>query len=148
MNLFLDCEFNGGFGDLMSMGIVSEDDNQEFYEEVALPEGTVIDPWVAEHVVPLMDGTGQSYSLFQNKLKRWLNKFPEVVVWVDHPADIEYFTRAINFGNGDWMRPKGQSMTFIVHDMISAKKSERPHHALYDAKAQRDSYLAKAGFEE
>jgi hypothetical protein len=51
MNLFLDCEFNGFGGELISMALVDGDGNY-FYE--VLP---CLEPinWVKENVLPMLD---------------------------------------------------------------------------------------------
>lgn len=52
MNLYIDCEFNGFGGQLISMALVAED-GTEFYEVVPLLEE--VTPWVAEHVMPVLN---------------------------------------------------------------------------------------------
>lgn len=44
MNIFIDCEFNGFGGQLMSMALVAED-GREFYEVLPLPLLDDIDPF-------------------------------------------------------------------------------------------------------
>ena len=52
MRYFLDVEFNGFGGDLISLALVPEDHTTEpFYE--ALPCADAV-PWVAGHVIPVL----------------------------------------------------------------------------------------------
>lgn len=51
INYYLDCEFNGFNGELISLALVSKE-RPSFYKVLPLPE--VIDPWVKENVIPIL----------------------------------------------------------------------------------------------
>ena len=53
MSLYLDTEFNGFGGELVSMGIATGASGNHFYE--VLPHPDKWHPWVAENVVPILD---------------------------------------------------------------------------------------------
>ena len=53
MRYFLDTEYNGFGGALLSLALVPEDGSEEFY--VTLECDDQIDPWVERHVVPFLD---------------------------------------------------------------------------------------------
>ena len=53
MRYFLDTEYNGFGGALLSLALVPEDGSEEFY--VTLACDTPIDPWVERHVIPYLD---------------------------------------------------------------------------------------------
>jgi hypothetical protein len=52
MRYFLDTEFNGFGGELISLALVPEHGDQEFYVVLPLPE--TLHPWVERHVVPYL----------------------------------------------------------------------------------------------
>lgn len=141
MLLFIDCEFNSMDGDLISLALVGEDGNQEFYEVVECHQ--TIHPWVQENVVPHLDKAALTRATFQNKLQHFLKKFPSVTVMADYPADLRYLMHVVETGPGEWMMI--QPLTLEIDDRLSAKASKVPHNALSDARALRDSWLALEG---
>ena len=52
MRYFLDTEFNGFGGALISLALVPEHGDQEYYATLPLPEP--VHPWVERHVVPYL----------------------------------------------------------------------------------------------
>lgn len=141
MNCFIDCEFNGGHGELISMAIVSQDGQRVFYEVVEHKEPTV--EWVAENVMPILDKPAIPMTAFKERLKKFLDAFPKLTLIADHAADLFYFTQAIVGAEG-WMMVEYQ-LDLRVDPNISAKKSTRKHNALEDAKALRLSWLQTNG---
>lgn len=139
MNLFIDNEFNGMGGALISMALVSEDGAREFYEVVPLKEPVV--GWVKENVMPILHKDPISYDEFQNRLKRFLQQFPSVNIIADYPDDIKYFMESVITGPGEWFET--QPLTTEVQDNLSAKKSKILHNALEDARALRHDWMEK-----
>jgi hypothetical protein len=143
MRLFGDAEFNQLDGGLISMALVSEDGTREFYEVVEIKEK--IHPWVAENVMPILDKEAVPYVEFQKRLKKFLSQFPTIHLVVNHPDDLVHFNRALITGTaGEWM--KFQPISMEIDDAVSGKASKRHHNALYDARAQRDSWLRNNGY--
>lgn len=137
MRIFIDCEFNGTHGALISMGLISEDGQRPFYEVVDFAEP--VDPWVLENVMPILEKPAIPYKEFQKKLFNYLKQFPTVTVVADHPADISRMCSAITISGGDWMELK--QISFEVIEALSAKESKTPHNAFQDAVAVRNSWL-------
>lgn len=142
MNCFIDCEFNGGHGELISMAIVSEDGQRVFYEVVEHKQPTV--DWVEENVIPILNKLPVPSSVFKERLKKFLDAFPKLTLIADHAADLFYFTQQIVGAEG-WMMVEYQ-LDLRVDPSISAKKSTILHNALEDAKALRLSWLQQNGF--
>ena len=142
MRIFIDCEFNGMNGGLISMGLVSEDGEREFYEVVECNEA--IDPWVKENVMPILEKDAIGYVEFQQRLKKFLKQFPALLITADYPDDIKHFCNAVITGAGEWMLL--QPLVMEVDDDLSAKKSKKLHNAIHDARAIRESWLKKNGF--
>lgn len=142
MQAFIDCEFNGGHGELISMAIVSEDGQRVFYEVVEHKAPT--EEWVAEHVMPILNKPAIPMAAFKERLKKFLDAFPKLTLIADHAADLFYFTQVI-IGAEGWMMVEYQ-LDLRVDPAISAKKSTQKHNALEDAKALRLSWLQHNGF--
>lgn len=145
MNLFLDCEFNDPNLTLMSLGLTSEDNKHEFYEVVRYDPEDITDDWVVKNVVPILKKTPIPMAEFQEKLKTFLEKFPQATIYVDHPNDVGYMSRAmITDDKGGWF---DIDIDFKIRTRLSAKASVTLHNAISDARAIRDSYLKLESFE-
>ncbi len=140
MKLFLDTEFNGFGGKLMSMALVPEDENvPELYRELEMTDQ--LDPWVKDNVVPLMNQDPISHRTFQNLLGAYLAGIGECTIVADWPDDIRHFCESLITGPGMSIMVF-HKITFEL-DMNIRYDSEVPHHALYDARAIRDNYKEK-----
>lgn len=138
--LFLDTEFNGFMGKLMSMALVPENvDDEYFYVELEIKDQ--IDPWVQENVVPHMFLPAVSYNEFQNKLANYLYDIGPCTIVADWPDDIRHFSESLITGPGMSIR-----LMHDIHfelDMNINYTSEVPHNALHDAIGIREAYLGK-----
>jgi hypothetical protein len=139
MRFFLDTEFNGFGGELMSMALVPENLNApEFYCEIE--EKDQLDPWVAKNVAPHMFQAPVRYSEFQIALSRYLLNIEadEITIVADWPDDIRYFCEAMITGPGE--RIIMPMIINFVLDLNIDYTSAVPHNALWDARAIRDTY--------
>ena len=130
MKLFLDCEFNGFNGGLISMALVAEDD-REWYEVVPCKRPNA---WVAQHVMPVL---GKPALLGKRALSmsllKFLRQFDAVHVVADWPEDIVHFCNALIAGPGYRITTPPLTMELSEVETIS----EMPHNALADARALR-----------
>ena len=133
MNIYIDCEWNGFGGQLLSMALVPADDSaNKLYVEFELPEN--IDPWVAENVIPHMDGlVRKSLAELPFILQAYLSQFDTVNIIADWPEDIERFCQAMILKPGYRIDTPPLSFQIVRVDAVSIL----PHHALWDAKALR-----------
>lgn len=135
--LFIDTEFNSFGGELMSMALVSGDGKHEWYQVLPLPAS--IDPWVAEHVVPLLDKEPMTRAEFQLSLKVFLERFDQPTIYADWYTDLAHFFNA--FAGEDhstsFSFPCRAVLLKDVPDLISAI----PHNALADARSIRDWFM-------
>lgn len=142
MLTFIDCEFNGFGGKLMSMALVPQNPSwPEFYEELEIKDQ--IEPWVQTNVVPHMFKAPVSYSEFQAKLSQylWDMRHNDITVVADWPDDLRYFMEAIITGPGERI-----NMPTVINfrlDLNIEYDSAVPHNALWDARAIRDVYREK-----
>ena len=149
MIIFIDCEYNGWGGALISMALVPLDpDAPTFYEVVQPPPCTAIDAWVEANVLPHLDMAGDPLTRedFAAKLARYLARFSAVHLVADWPEDVELFCRHLITGPGE--RIDTPPLTMEVRRDIDTELSAIPHHALHDAFALRRSWQAATNSQE
>lgn len=141
MKLFLDTEFNGFQGKLMSMALVPEDPTKpEFYKELEMKDQ--LDPWVLKNVVPHMTMVPCSHNEFQQALTQYLWNVGDCTIVADWPDDIRYFCESLITGPGMCIN-LFHKIKFEL-DFGIDYQSEVPHNALYDARAIRDVYMKRS----
>lgn len=137
MNLFLDCEFNGFNGALISMALVDEKSTC-FYEVL---ECTTPIKWVAEHVIPRLNKTPIQLTEFQSKLKTFLFNYDKIHIIADWPEDISLFLNSLIVSPGRHIVTPMLTMALWKpeqnHRLID---SQQPHNALSDAFALLKNY--------
>lgn len=146
MRLFLDTEFNGFGGRLISMALVPEDGSREFYQELEMHEQ--LEPWVRDNVVPHLILPPSSYHEFQQALAQYLHAIGDCTIIADWPDDIRYFCEALITGPGEMISFQ-RTIKFEL-DLSIKYESLVPHNALHDARAIKEFYMKKfrKSFEE
>ena len=140
MRLFLDTEFNGFQGKLMSMALVPEVESvPEFYKELIITDQ--LDPWVRENVVPHMILQPVGYGQFQQELADYLWLLGECTIIADWPDDIRHFCESLITGPGQCLGLL-PNINFKL-DFGIEYESKVPHNALFDARAIRDFYMKR-----
>lgn len=137
--LFLDTEFNGFGGKLMSLALVPEDiwRTPYFYRELEMKDQ--LESWVRENVVPHMFMVPISRSQFQQNLANYLWKIGDCTIIADWPDDIRYFCESLITGPGmslNLLHNIGFYLDFGIQ-----YESAVPHNALHDAMAIREHYI-------
>lgn len=137
MSLFLDCEFDGHEGRLISIALVA-DDGDEFYEVMhdALINDT--NDWVKEHVWPMLNKapTNKPYG-WRDDLHDFLRKHVGETIVADSPADFWYLMGLVHeMKNGKYRYINlDLNMSFVISGQYQSKI---PHNALEDAKALKE----------
>jgi len=147
MRFFLDTEFNGFGGELMSIALVPEYGTREYYAVLPPPEH--MHPWVERHVVPYLDSvpTGLKTErlpagVIAREIARFLADEEERVIVADWPDDIAYFCRLLMTGPGEMVTIGSLAFTLVdLAGFSTARNSKVPHNALHDARALRDFVL-------
>ena len=147
MRYFLDCEFNGFGGALMSLGLAPEDGGEEYYVEIPLEEEP--EEWVARHVVPYLHSVPD---MLYNRLDRiaaahdiarYLSADPDPEIVADWPEDIALFCRLLLTAETEIVDISSLRFHFIrTPGFSTARNSRVPHNALHDARALRDHILS------
>jgi hypothetical protein len=144
---FLDTEYNGFGGALLSLALVPEDGGEEFY--VTMECDSPIEPWVERHVVPFLDmvpetlkGPRLSRQAAAETLAAWLahDSAPDIVA--DWPEDLAQLAMLLVTGPGLMVPVPPLSLHFVpLHGFSPAANSVIPHNALHDARALRDHVM-------
>lgn len=142
MRYYLDAEFNGFGGPLISIALAPErTDHLSFYGAVACSQPT---PWVARHVLPVLDIEPIAYAELQWAFADYLSSDAEPVLIADWPEDIVHAARLL--ATNDGRRLITSAVSFQLAEVVnfsSAELSERPHNAYYDAMALRSFCQAR-----
>ncbi len=141
MRYFLDAEFNGFGGPLISLALIPEDRQESpFYEALPCAEPT---SWVAEHVLPVLHTRPVSRPEIVKKLAAYLTKASEPVIIADWPEDLAQMASLMVIGPA--YRMPLPRLVFELLDLPlfdSTVLSEVPHNACSDAIALRAYVLA------
>jgi hypothetical protein len=147
MRYFLDTEFDGKGGPLLSLALVREDGENHYFVD---PEAVDLasDEWVKANVIPVLT-EGSPFGFHMNTLpfviSRWLRGDRSPVIIADWPDDIAHFCREMTSGSLYWSDPNGQlsdmpKLRFEVSD-LDAYPTTLPgavqHNAWWDAMALR-----------
>lgn len=137
MNIYLDTEYNGFGGELISMALVAES-GEEWYRVLPCPEPV---EWVKQHVMPVVHKRvcSRDPQLARRRLSmslgRWLRRFTCVHITADYPADLQLFCQALLLGRGCFLLVPPMTLE-LRRDLPSVTKSSAiPHNALEDARA-------------
>lgn len=147
MRYFLDTEYNGFGGVLLSLALVPEDGSEEFYVTIA-HDGS-IDGWVERHVIPFLDMVPEalrsprlSRHAAAGALSAWLAHDPHPEIVADWPEDLAQFAMLLVTGPGQMMSIPPFSLRFEpLNNFSTAANSAVPHNALHDARALRDHLM-------
>jgi len=144
---FLDTEFNGFGGGLISLGLAGEEEGRDYYVVVPLDEQP--NDWVARHVMPYLR---QVPDMLYNELDpiaaahdlaAHLRSDPDPEIIADWPEDIALFCRLIQTGDGDIADIGSLRFRMLrTPGFSTARNSKVPHNALHDARALRDFVLS------
>lgn len=140
MRLYLDTEFNGFGGELISLALVPTDSyTPEFYRVVHWEQPT--DPWVAERVIPYLEQPPISRQEAAISLAKYLQGIAFPVILADWPTDFEHLLALLITGPGQMAPAPNFGMEFRrLKDFNPADYSAIPHNALADARALRDRH--------
>ncbi|NUS99621.1 MAG: hypothetical protein HOP96_01440 [Sphingomonas sp.] len=146
MRYFLDTEFNGFGGALISLALVPED-GEEFYVTLAFDDAAL--PWVQQNVVPFLDHVPvglESERLSRRDaaiaLSHYLEIDPEPIIVADWPEDIAQFCNLLMTGPGEMVPIPQLRFTLVpLAGFSTAANSAVPHNALHDARALKDHLL-------
>jgi len=147
MRYFLDTEYNGVGGALLSLALVP-DNGDELYLIFETPDPLV--DWVERHVAPYLDSVPEQLSCPRlsrkdgaHALERYLRHDEEPLIVADWPEDIAQFCNLMITGPGDMVEVRHVTFRLVpLSNFSTAANSEVPHNALHDARALRDHIIS------
>ena len=142
---YIDCEFDGHGGQLLSMALVRQDGDSIHIRTTAEPN----DPWVQQNVMPVIDShmaaksaTGIDVYGVGAVVRAFIGDVRAPVIIADSPVDIWRFCQAVSTSpSGGWASAEYPLMTFEVHNVDcypTALPSAVRHNAWWDAMALRE----------
>lgn len=146
LRYFLDTEYNGVGGALLSLALVP-DDGDELYLTFQSEEPVV--DWVERHVIPYLDTVPEQLSCPRlsrehaaHAVERYLRHDKEPLIYADWPEDIAQFCNLMITGEGKMVELRHLTFRLVpMSNFSTAANSKVPHNALHDARALRDHVL-------
>ena len=147
LRYFLDTEYNGWGGTLLSLALVPEH-GEELY--LTLDWDVALEQWVERNVIPYLDmvpdplvSPRMSRADAARTVAHYFAGDPDPVVIADWPEDIALFSALLVTGPGVMAEVPGLKFQFIpLSGFSTAANSKVPHNALHDARALRDHVLS------
>jgi hypothetical protein len=133
--LYLDTEFNGFGGKLISLALVpwpSKSAVGNWYE--CMESADPYEPWVAENVIPILGKPPISKNEFRASFVKFVQWFdcPEIIA--DWHTDVMHFCQLLEGDSFQESVPFGGKFT-IIQTPEGEPKPSIPHNALSDAQA-------------
>lgn len=143
MRYFLDTEFNGWGGALLSLALVP-DHGEELY--LVLQHEGAVEPWVERNVMPYLDTVPEglrspplSRADAAIALSYYFDSDEHPLIVADWPEDIAQINMLLLTGPGLMVpMPRVTFMLVALEGFSTAANSVVPHNALHDARALRD----------
>lgn len=129
--LYLDTEFNGFGGEIISIALYEPVSTACLYEVIDY-RGKTIHPWVQEHVIPKLNKEGISFYGAMIQVKSFLSLYPDATIYADWPED---FIHLLRFTCMDMGVKLVKSLSLELITTPDTHISKIPHNALEDAVA-------------
>ncbi|WP_156678972.1 hypothetical protein [Sphingomonas profundi] len=147
---FLDTEFDGFGGPLLSLGLAAEEGDDYYVVIHPLPDPPTA--WVGRHVIPYLFTVPQALDTRLDRvaaahdLAAYLRHDPDPYIVADWPEDIALFCRLLLVGETDIVDVDRLSFELRrTPGFSTARNSQVPHNALHDARALRAFVLESEG---
>ena len=147
LRYFLDTEYNGWGGALLSLALVPEH-GEELYLTLDCKDD--LEEWVERNVIPYLDTV--SPALVSPRMSRadaartiahYFALDPDPLIVADWPEDIAQLSMLLVTGPGIMADVPGLNFQFMpLTGFSTAANSKVPHNALHDARALKDHILS------
>ena len=143
MKYYLDTEFNGFGGDLISLALVRED-GEHLYVVNDMVYDMDLDPWVRDNILPILNSSPTAPILSSLKglpyhIASFLKDDPNPVIITDWPDDIKYMCQAVITAPGEMCNIPQLTFHMVrVNAYPTNLKDAVQHNALWDAMALKD----------
>lgn len=143
MKYFLDTEFNGFYGELISLALVAED-GRELYVATDCPHP---EPWVGQNVIPIITARGavpvySDTGAWGRMIADFMSGDQRPWVISDWPDDLRHLCSLVITGPGEMVSLPSMDMSMLRIDAYpTTLKDAVQHNALWDARALRQRVL-------
>ncbi|MCJ7420908.1 hypothetical protein [Sphingomicrobium astaxanthinifaciens] len=145
MRYFLDTEYDGFGGRLLSLALVPEDEGDEEFYVILAPAEAQSD-WVGRNVIPYLHHVPEglkeapmSPGDAAHALAHYLAHDAAPEICADWPEDLAHFARLLVTGPGVMVRVPPFTLRLLdMTGFSTATNSAVPHNALHDARALRE----------
>jgi len=136
---YLDCEFNGYLGELLSLALVCENGRELYLFNIDRLENTI--GWVKENVLPVVTARGaeplcSTLDQIGPRLEEFFEGDENPHIVVDWPDDIKYLCEVLITGPGEMVGVPRMTFELV---RVDAYPTDLPgavqHNALWDARA-------------
>ena len=140
MRYFLDAEFNGFGGELISLALVPEKDGlPPFYAAIHCPAPT---EWVAQNVMPVLETTPLTREEAGQRFSDYLTDDPDPLLVADWPEDIAHAAQLLITGPGHMHPIRSIRFELVDPNIFGFGISPVfPHNAYHDALTLREAVL-------
>ena len=146
MIYFLDTEFNGFGGELMSLGLVRQD-GESLYLVYTRPVN--MEDWVEKNVEPILYSVPEgatvhdvSWAEGSQMIADFLRNDRDITIITDWPDDIRYFCQAIITGPGMMVNLDNIAFRMVRVDAYPTKlEGAVQHNALWDAMSLKEKWM-------
>lgn len=149
---YIDCEFDGHGGEMLSMALVREDGRGLYLCVADKPD--LLDRWVESNVWPLIHlrlPVGRTVAFVEDWghfIRSFIGPYGKPNIVADSPVDIWRFCETISTdSDGSWRSTDWSGLTFEVHN-VDCYPTDLPgavqHNAWWDAMALRHKLIARA----
>ncbi|HSV26195.1 MAG TPA: hypothetical protein VLJ17_24625 [Xanthobacteraceae bacterium] len=132
MTLYLDTEFNGHAGQLISLALVSSSSPDYFYGVLPIAKHRYVESWVIDNVLPHLNQDPEPLSHFRDRLRAFLQRYAGKEIVADWPGDFAHLM-------GLMCGPSYDKSFIIPCTLVLVEsgdlQSDTPHNALSDARA-------------
>lgn len=135
---YLDTEFNGFGGKLISLALVSPD-GDEWYE--CMESADSYDEWVAQNVIPKLGKAPISKAEFGSSLRAFVSVFYRPTIFCDWHTDLIHFFACLE-GDRFTESVPFEGTANVIQTPEGQPRSDNPHNALSDAYALMEWHRA------
>lgn len=143
MNLYLDTEFNGLNGALLSIALVPADPGVNGFYRACHYLGA-LDSWVAEHVIPALMIEPIMYHVLRDEFHDYIKGFVNPTIICDWHADAVHFCKLLSGDTYDSSLDYSCTIQ-ILKTPPGQPVSARPHNAYQDACALKYWHIMWTG---
>ncbi len=149
MKYYIDCEFNGFGGELLTMALAGEDGRDlSLSRPIEEIKNLDLDPWVRKNVLPKIDLAPieeMPKRMFGYALAKFLRPDLRPIIIADWPEDLKHFCDSLSVAPGEVVTMPEFRME-ITHTLAYPTNLEGAvqHNALWDARALRHASQAES----